>query len=337
MNMDNLPPVSIIIPAWREEKVLRDTLNAVQEVEYPLDVCELIIVAGGGDTFSVASDFDMSVFGKYVVLEQEADDSKSGAVIKGLKVAKGEIIAILDADTIVSKEWLREMVAVSQKGFAAVNGTFCPVHKNNLISPYFTAEIIYNNSVNSTRLYANASIAFKKEIIDKHGIDVFFKKELIANDDYYFMNQLLKRGYKIGIAKDAIVMTYFPTNIRKFMKDYIRWNVAWHYLARDNSRLILNHFARSLAIFVSLIVTIFSFISSFNSLLIPFYLVLTLFCLKVTARLVPAVRENKLYVLYLPFFILLHYIRHTARVVVILASFLHLPVTIEKNYKGERI
>lgn len=335
--MNNLPSVSIIIPAWKEEKILQATLDAVQQVRYPLDTCELIVVAGGGDTLSIASNFDMSVFGNYVVLKQEPEDSKSGALIKGLKVASNEVITLLDADTAVSKKWLREMVTILNKGFDAVNGTFHPIHENNLVSPYFIAEMIYNNSVNTTRLSGNATIAFKKEVLVKHGIDTFFKKELIGNDDYYFMNQLLSKGYKIGIAKNAIVKTYFPTNIRKFMKDYIRWNVAWYFLAKENSKLLLNHFSRSLAIFVSSLVTLISFISGFYLLLIPFYLAFALFCLKVTVRFIPAFRKNKTYALYLPFFILLHYIRHAARVVAVLASFLHLPVTIEKNYKGERI
>jgi hypothetical protein len=107
-------------------------------------------------------------------------------------------------------------------------------------------------------------------------------------------------------------------------------------LAKNNKKLLINNFTRSLAIFVSAIVTALSLISSFHLVFIPFYIVFTLFCLKVTKRLIPAIKEDKAYIFYLPVFILIHYLRHMTRVFAVLSSILRLPVKLEKKFQGER-
>lgn len=335
--MINEPTVTIIIPVWNDERVLKDTLKSLKEVDYPLEKCELIIIAGGEDnTRSTAKNFEKGEFGEYVVIEQTPNDSKSGALIKGLKRAKKDIVVLLDADTRVSKQWLRELLStMKNENYDAVNGTYYPKSKDNIISHFMIAEMTYQNQKGISRLNAFASIAIKRSIIDKHGIDYFFKKDLIGNDDFYLLRQLTREGYRVGIAKNAVVLTCFPTTIKKFIEDNVRWRLAWYDIAKKNRFFLFENFFRSFGIIISSLTIIYSLLLFRISLiLIPFYAIFGLFVLKVVLRLVPVLKEDKRYVIYFPSILFLNLLTHINRVLAVFLKLFGLKQI--KNYKGAR-
>ena len=106
-----MPSVSIIIPAWNEERALKATLHALLEIDYDKKRCEVIVVAGGSDnTYEIAKSLlqTMEPFSGYIVLHQQPA-GKNAAIQRGIIEAKNAIIVLLDADTIVTNQWLENM------------------------------------------------------------------------------------------------------------------------------------------------------------------------------------------------------------------------------------
>lgn len=88
--------VSVIIPAYNEEKTIEGVLKAV----VASGVSDDIIVVNDGSTDRTAD-----IARKYAtVVELEKNVGKGGAVKKGLEVARGDILLMLDADLIGLKE-----------------------------------------------------------------------------------------------------------------------------------------------------------------------------------------------------------------------------------------
>jgi glycosyltransferase involved in cell wall biosynthesis len=88
-----LPRVSVVIPAYNEERYLFDCLESIRKQDYP-GVYEVTVVddASTDDTARIALDWGATVV-------HESRRSPACARQKGAEVASGDIIAFIDADT----------------------------------------------------------------------------------------------------------------------------------------------------------------------------------------------------------------------------------------------
>lgn len=93
------PLVSIITPTFNSAATLRDTLDSVRRQNYP--ALEHIIVDGGSTdgTLALMSEFD----GRLQVLS-EPDRGLYDAINKGLRLAKGDIVGVLNSDDFYSHD-----------------------------------------------------------------------------------------------------------------------------------------------------------------------------------------------------------------------------------------
>jgi glycosyltransferase involved in cell wall biosynthesis len=101
--------VSIIIPAYNEEKNLEATIMAILNQSYK--DFELIVV-DNGSTDSTA-DIAMS-FGNKLTLLHESRKGTQWARECGRQKARGEIIANVDADCVPSPDWLHNGLSLMQ-------------------------------------------------------------------------------------------------------------------------------------------------------------------------------------------------------------------------------
>lgn len=111
--------VSVIIPAFNEEKYLLDTILAIKANDFPVSDYEIIVVNNGSTdrTADIARDAGAMII--------NSDRKFVGAARNlGARQAKGEILAFLDADCIPAEDWLREgIVSVSRE--PCVTGAEC--------------------------------------------------------------------------------------------------------------------------------------------------------------------------------------------------------------------
>lgn len=94
--------ISIIIPTYNEEKRLPACLDSIFDLDYSKEDIEVIVVDNGSTdgTREIAKSCGAEVL---------RDDSMnvSGLRNLGAKHSKGDILAFVDADCIVSKDWLK--------------------------------------------------------------------------------------------------------------------------------------------------------------------------------------------------------------------------------------
>lgn len=97
--------ISFVIPTYNCAKVLRASLAAIREQDYPQDKVEIIVVDGDStdDTRTVATEFGA------LVLDNPEVAHPQGRPI-GIRVAKGDLIVCLDSDNILpERDWLKKM------------------------------------------------------------------------------------------------------------------------------------------------------------------------------------------------------------------------------------
>jgi peptidoglycan/xylan/chitin deacetylase (PgdA/CDA1 family) len=119
LNVEKMPFVSVIVPAYNEESNISSCIDALQSLEYGGDY-EIIVVdnASSDNTSSIASS-------KGVRVVSEPVKGYSHALIRGFASARGDIFACTDADSLVPTNWLTKIVDhLSKEDNVAVTGVF---------------------------------------------------------------------------------------------------------------------------------------------------------------------------------------------------------------------
>jgi len=112
---DELPLVTVQLPIFNEQFVIDRLIEAVCAMEYPHEKIEIQVLDDSTDeTCEVAS----AIVERYAALghnivyihRKNRHGFKAGALGAGLKVAKGEFIAIFDADFVPPVDWLMKVI-----------------------------------------------------------------------------------------------------------------------------------------------------------------------------------------------------------------------------------
>jgi cellulose synthase/poly-beta-1,6-N-acetylglucosamine synthase-like glycosyltransferase len=112
---EELPRVTIQLPIFNEQFVIDRLIEAVCAMEYPQDKLEIQVLDDSTDeTQEVAA----GIVARYVALghpiayihRTNRHGYKAGALDAGLKVAKGEYVAIFDADFVPPPDWLMKVI-----------------------------------------------------------------------------------------------------------------------------------------------------------------------------------------------------------------------------------
>ena len=107
------PKVSILVPVWneaREEGIgIRRTLDSLIGCDYPKEKLEIIVVNDG------STDASLDIIKEYKkhgikIFSHKKPKGKTKALNTGFKHSSGELIASLDADTIIMPDVLDKLV-----------------------------------------------------------------------------------------------------------------------------------------------------------------------------------------------------------------------------------
>ncbi len=232
--------LSIIIPVWNEENIIQKTSRFLKKLRLPFRYSELILVAGGEDnTYNISKKIQFENFDKVLVLMQNTKDFKSGALLKGIKESRGDIITIVDADTILTPNFMIEVVQALKK-CDVVNCDFIPILRKGFWYDYYIAnKLIWAKNPNYLpSLFGAATISIKKSVFNRIGIENFFTDKTTAGVDYYMGIMFKKNHINIGFVKDTRVFTPRPGNIRDFMRDQSRWFTAF-FKINENKKFII--------------------------------------------------------------------------------------------------
>jgi len=223
-DIKSYPRMSVIIPAYNEEKVIAHTIRGLLETEYPNK--EIIFVDDGSTdkTLDIVNQFK----GKITILHKE-NGGKATALNYGIACSNGEIVVIVDADTIIGRTSLKEIV----KGFdvhkkvVAVAGNVKVRNRTNWITKCQALEYITGIQIvrrafeifGSITIIPGALGAFKKSMLEECGS---YGKDTIV-EDYDQTIKLLKAGFITSGSTKATAYTEAPNTLKNFVLQRKRW------------------------------------------------------------------------------------------------------------------
>ena len=218
------PSLSVLVPAYNEEKVIERSIESLLESDYPGK--EIIVIDDGSNdkTLEIANRYKSKV----KVLHKE-NGGKASALNYGIVVAKGEIIVLVDADTIVGRNALKQLVNGFGKDekVAAVAGNIKVRNRMNWLT--WTQALEYVASIEIIRrafdffgsitIVPGALGAYRKSTLQEVG--TFHKDTLV--EDFDATIKILKTGFIIQGSTASTAYTEAPQSLHDFYNQRKRW------------------------------------------------------------------------------------------------------------------
>lgn len=221
------PFVSVVVPAYNEEKVIVRTMESLLASEYPH--FEIIVINDGSSDRTSAEVKERFSGELRVRLFTKENAGKAEALNFGLRQAQGEVIMALDADTIFEPETVG---ALAQRFYdpriGAVAGNAKVGNRINLITRWQALEYVTSQnldrrafaSLNAITVVPGAVGAWRRTLLEKAG---GFSSDTLAEDQDLTLT-VRKLGYKIGYEENAIAWTEAPDTVRALAKQRFRWS-----------------------------------------------------------------------------------------------------------------
>jgi cellulose synthase/poly-beta-1,6-N-acetylglucosamine synthase-like glycosyltransferase len=221
------PRVSVLIPAYNEEKNIGKSISAALALNYP--DFEVIVVDDGStdDTLKEAKKYAKK--GKVIVLTKK-NGGKASALNHGLKKASGELVATLDADSFPEKDSLRHVVGyfndakvmavTSNVKVLNARGGLQSLQRLEYIGIAFARKIL--SFLNGIPVTPGPLSVFRKKVFDELG--GFDEKNI--TEDIEIALRIQNANYQIASSLNSVVYTVVPSNLSSYFKQRIRWGVG---------------------------------------------------------------------------------------------------------------
>jgi cellulose synthase/poly-beta-1,6-N-acetylglucosamine synthase-like glycosyltransferase len=221
-NYDQNKTVSIIIPAWNEEKSIEKTIKSALALEYPKDKLEIIVVDDGStdNTARLARKF-VSYSHPRVRVFSKKNGGKGSALNFGIARSKSDIVISMDADTFVDPDAVKLMVSrFYDKRVMSVTPSM-GIHKPNSVwqkiqqVEYYLGTFLRKvfATINSIHVTPGAFSAYRREFFLKHG----GYAENILTEDMEVALRIQTHGYIIENVPEAVIHTLGPKTFRSFI------------------------------------------------------------------------------------------------------------------------
>lgn len=245
-NNENLPFVSILIPARNEEKHIGQLLDDILNQDYPASQLQVIIIDDhSSDRTAEICRQKIAARDNWILLsliKPKGTAYKKAAITQAIAQASGDIILTTDADCIAGSLWVRSMVSAFRENTGLVSGPVCMWSDHSWFQQFQALEfsgLIAIGAGSMKRGAPNmcngANLAYRKEVFKQvggfEGID-----HIASGDDELLMHKIHSlTPFNIQFQKDkrAIIRTAPCQTFQQFVNQRIRWvSKSTHYKNR---------------------------------------------------------------------------------------------------------
>lgn len=256
-NLDNpkeVPNVTIQLPVYNELYVMERLLDNIAKIEYPKEKLEIQVLDDSTDE-SVTSTAQhiktLQAKGLDIkhIRRKNREGFKAGALKEGLKTAKGEFIAIFDADFLPKKDWLKrtipyfkdEHIGVVQTRWGHINRNYSVLTRIQAfaLDAHFTLEQVGRNSKGHFINFNGTAGVWRKQCIIDAGN---WEGDTLTEDlDLSYRAQL--KNWKFKYLEDVETPAELPVVISAARSQQFRWNkggaenfrkMMWRVLKNQN-------------------------------------------------------------------------------------------------------
>lgn len=234
-NTSEIPFVTIQLPIYNEKYVIERLLTTIAQIDYPRNLLEVQVLDDSTDdsvseTKALIKAIKESGIDIQHVRRSNRTGYKAGALKEGLVTAKGEFIAIFDADFVPQKNWLYQTIpyfknpkiGVVQTRWGHLNRDYSILTKIQAfaLDAHFTLEQVGRNSkLHFINFNGTAGIWRKTCILDAGN----WESDTLTEDlDLSYRAQL--KNWEFKYLEHVVTPAELPAIISAARSQQFRWN-----------------------------------------------------------------------------------------------------------------
>ena len=229
-----LPTITVQLPLFNELYVVDRLLKAVTAIDYPREKLEIQVLDDSTDETvrvaeAVVAKYAEQGFDIHYIHRDDRTGFKAGALENGNKSAKGELLAIFDADFVPKPDCLRKlvhfftdpMVGCAQMRWSHINGDYNLLTRLQtiMLDGHFVVEQTTRNRTGGFFNFNGTAGIWRRNAIEMSG---GWQHDTLTEDtDLSFRAQLM--GWKFVYLLDEEAPAEIPVEINAFKAQQRRW------------------------------------------------------------------------------------------------------------------
>jgi cellulose synthase/poly-beta-1,6-N-acetylglucosamine synthase-like glycosyltransferase len=256
------PTATIVVPCYNEEESIFGTVESLLALDYPKDKYKIMIIDDG------STDNSWNIMQKYqghpmIELYKKTNGGKHTALNFAISKSTADIIGCLDADSFVSPNALKDIVAYfSDSKTMAVTAAIKIHNPDNLLRKIQKVEYDWG-------IFLRKMLSFLDALYVTPGPFSFFRKEVFENlglykeahntEDMEMAMRLQSHGYKMKNCHTAFIYTVAPNKFKRLFVQKVRWQYGFFKNMIDYKHLMFNKTQGNLGFFILPIMVISAF------------------------------------------------------------------------------
>ncbi|MGK7389825.1 MAG: cellulose synthase family protein [Candidatus Cyclobacteriaceae bacterium M2_1C_046] len=244
-NHEELPSVTIQLPVYNEKYVIERLLRSISSLDYPTSKLEIQVLDDSNDDTNAIIAAEVARYQKQgidikQICRPDRNGFKAGALAYGTEIAKGDFIAIFDADFMPNKDFLLKTVSyftdpnigVVQTRWGHLNRDYSLLTKLQAfgLDAHFSIEQTGRSHADSFINFNGTGGVWRKTCIADAG---GWSADTLTEDlDLSYRAQL--KGWKFKFVEDYDAPAELPVIMPAIKSQQYRWNKGAAETARKN-------------------------------------------------------------------------------------------------------
>lgn len=225
---DLLPSMTVMVPAYAEERTIGAALDALAAADYP-DLEVIAIDDGSPDGTAQVIRSHLARDPRLRLMEKSVNEGKAMAMNDAIAVSRGEVIVVIDADAQVAPGALRAIAAhfVRIPRMGGVTGNPRPVNLGTWLAEMQVVEF-----ASQVSLMRRAQVSWGR-ILTMSGVISAFRRSVLADvglfdpamdtEDIELTWRVQRRFYDVRYEPRAVVGMSVPITLRGLLRQRLRW------------------------------------------------------------------------------------------------------------------
>ena len=223
----DLPPISVLVAAYNEERVVASTIHHLLDSDYPAAI-EVVVVDDGSKDATASVVEQIAASEPRIRFFRQPNGGKASALSQALSAATHDTIVMIDADTMVTPEALRHLIApLAHPSVGAVSGSIRVGNTRHWLGKFQDLEYVSAFEIDRRAqdllgciiVAPGALSAFRRRALREAGPII---NDTLAEDTDLTL-QLHQLGWKVVFAPKAFADTEAPESVKALLSQRFRW------------------------------------------------------------------------------------------------------------------
>ncbi len=218
--LEEYPKVSVVIPVYNRPTEIKECLQSLLHLDYPVKQLEIVVVDDGSTDHTpiVVSEFPVRL------IRMEKNRQAPFCRNTGAEAAEGEILAFVDSDCLVDPQWLKELLPTfKDASIGAVGGRVDAHYRRSGLDRYEAVNsslIMGRRAMVSQRkenvfYVPSCNLLVQKKVFQHVG---GFREELVVGEDVDLCWRIQDFGFRIAFQPVGSVLHKHRNRLIPFCK-----------------------------------------------------------------------------------------------------------------------